>query len=447
MKTSPYENYAAALAEEQAAWKALGGRRPGAADFEAHAWQGWRDAVRRSTEARLALLPTLGVDVLAEHSRVESELTRNRALLEAAQAIAGLVSVQVDPASGRIAEIAGDVRIVGHHRLPHDVVQLTASFAPPSRQALLGLLRAGGVPGELELQVGTGSFARWVRVVRGEDTPDAQPLATVVFQDVTAIKRARDDVLRMNDELEARVERRTRQLKGANRELEAFSYSVSHDLKAPLAAIEGFTHVLGERLRGRIDARETGMLQRVRAGVAQMYALIDALLALHNVARTSRLQWQCVDVTAAAGTIVRELREQAPDRPCEARIAPGMVIRCDEALLTLALRNVIGNAWKFSAGKPRVQLDIALDPEGPPGHASLRIRDGGAGFDPALAHKLFAPFQRLHHAQDFPGTGIGLATVQRILQRHGGSVRADATPGQGATFWLHFPDLPMDTES
>lgn len=447
MKTSPYETYAAALADEQAAWRALGGRQPGAADFDLYAWQGWRDAVRRSSEARMALLPTLGVDMLAEQSRVEGELTRNRALLEAAQAIAGLVSVQLDPATGRLVEIAGDLRIVGHDRVPRDLLQLASTFAPPSRPSLLELLRPAGAAGELELQVGTGPLARWVRAVRGADADDPQALATVVFQDVTAIKRARDDVLRLNDELEARVERRTRQLKAANRELEAFSYSVSHDLKAPLAAVEGFTHVLGERLKDRVDAREAGMLQRVRAGVAQMYTLIDALLGLHNVARTSRLRLCPVDVTAVAAAIVRELREQAPERPCEARIAHGMVVHCDEALLTLALRNVIGNAWKFSAGKPAVQLDIDLDPEGPLGHSSVRIRDGGAGFDPALAHKLFAPFQRLHHAQEFPGTGIGLATVQRIVQRHGGSVRADAVPGQGATFWLSFPDQPMDSET
>lgn len=382
----------------------------------------------------------------AEPGRTDDEACDESALLAAGQAIARLVSIYLDAATGRIGPIAGDLRIIGHQRAPRDLVQLAATFAPDARPPLLALLRPGGAARELELQVGTGALARWVRVARGPGGGTGASLVTAVFQDVTAMRRAREEALRLNDELEARVERRARQLKAANRELEAFSYSVSHDLKAPLAAIEGFTHVLGERLKGRIDAREEGMLQRVRSGVAQMYALIDALLGLHNVARAAPLQWGPVDASAIAAAIVRELREQAPQRPCEARIAAGIVLHCDEALLTLALRNVIGNAWKFSAGKPCVRIDVALDPQGLPGHDSLRIRDAGAGFDPAQAGKLFAPFQRLHATQDFPGTGIGLATVQRILQRHGGSVRADAAPGQGATFWLHFPTQPADTQ-
>jgi len=273
------------------------------------------------------------------------------------------------------------------------------------------------------------------------DLAGQPPLAEQARAD-TELTRSRA----LNAELEARVERRTRQLRAANRELEAFAYSVSHDLKAPLAAIEGFTHVLSERLKDRIDEQEAACLQQVRGGVQAMYGLIDALLGLHSVSRTSPLQRRPVDVTALAETIVRELCGQAPQRPCSVRIEPGMSVQCDEALLTLALRNVLGNAWKFSGGKPQVELDVRLDPTGPPGHASLRIADRGAGFDPAQAHRLFAPFQRLHHAQEFPGTGIGLATVHRIVQRHGGSVRAEATPGEGATFWLHFPESFVDSE-
>jgi signal transduction histidine kinase len=447
MKSSPFETYAAAIADEQAAWHALDGRLPGAANFNVFAWQAWRDSVRRSCEARTALLPALGVDPVSEQSRVERELTRSRALLETAQATARLASVQVDDATGRIETVAGDLRMLGLTRPPRDVAQLACAFAPTSRHALLDLLHMKTTSAvELQLQTAYGASPRWMRAARGLASPRDDAYTALVFQDITAIKRARDEVLRLNGELEARVERRTRQLKNANRELEAFSYSVSHDLKAPLAAIDGFTHVLTERLKGRLDERETGFLQRVRTGVGSMYTLIDALLGLHSVSRTSRLQARPVDVSAVVEGIVHELREQAPQRSCVARIQPGMVVHCDEALLTLALRNLLGNAWKFSGRKPQVELEVDIDPAGPAGQVTLRVSDRGDGFDPAHAHKLFAPFQRLHHAQQFPGTGIGLATVQRIVQRHGGSVRARGVPGEGATFWLSFPERFVDSE-
>jgi signal transduction histidine kinase len=214
---------------------------------------------------------------------------------------------------------------------------------------------------------------------------------------------------------------------------------VSHDLKAPLAAIDGFTHVLSERLKNRLDPREAGYMERVRAGVANMFSLIDAMLTLHQISRDTALDRTTVDVSALAARIVGELRDAEPERASVARIEPGLSVCGDARLLENAVRNLIGNSWKFSAQKPLVELEIAADPDGPEGFATLRFADRGAGFEPALADKLFAPFQRLHHASEFPGTGVGLATVQRIVQRHGGMIRADAVPGEGATFWLSFP--------
>lgn len=255
-------------------------------------------------------------------------------------------------------------------------------------------------------------------------------------------------LLRLNAGLERRVQRRTRQLEAANRELEAFSYSVSHDLKAPLAAIDGFVHVLTERLKDRVDAREAGYLQRVRAGVANMFALIDAMLALHQLSRGTPLQRCWVDVAALVEGIVAELREADPGRPAWVRVEP-LSVYGDPALLGIALRNLVGNAWKFSAQQPWVEIEIAEQADGPGGFTTLRVSDRGAGFDPAQAHKLFAPFQRLHPASEFPGTGVGLATVQRIVQRHGGMIRAESAPGAGASFWLSLPlpAGPADTVS
>jgi light-regulated signal transduction histidine kinase (bacteriophytochrome) len=231
----------------------------------------------------------------------------------------------------------------------------------------------------------------------------------------------------------------------ANRELEAFSYSVSHDLKAPLAAIDGFTHVLAERLRDRMDEREAGYLQRVRAGVAAMFGLIDAMLSLHQLARSAPLRRTSVDISAMAHALVEELRAAEPDRICRIVIEPGMVMTCDPALMNVVLRNLIGNAWKFSARKEVMHLEVGLEWGSPAGFMTLRVSDRGAGFDPKMAAKLFAPFQRLHHSSDFPGTGIGLATVQRIVQRHGGSVRAEAETGEGATFFVSLPEVYQDT--
>jgi signal transduction histidine kinase len=250
---------------------------------------------------------------------------------------------------------------------------------------------------------------------------------------------AREEILRLNASLERRVQRRTRQLQQVNRELEAFSYSVSHDLKAPLAAIDGFTLVLSERLKDRMDDRERGYMRRVREGVASMFGLIDAMLGLHKLTHGTEVHHTRVDLSALAESIVAELRAAEPQRPCRARIEPGITVVGDEHLLANALRNLIGNSWKFSAQKPEVELEFDRDAQGPEGFTTIRLTDRGAGFDPRYAGKLFAPFQRLHHASEFPGTGVGLATVQRIVQQHGGLIRADGAPGEGASFWLSIP--------
>lgn len=368
-------------------------------------------------------------------------LARSRAMLETAQSLARLAGVEVDHATGRIACTSGIAAILGLAGEPRTTGDLVAGMAPDCARAFLAhLADPAQPPFELEVKVRTTPQPRWVRVLRGPGgSAGARAVSTLVFQDVTAMREAREEVLRLNASLERRVQRRTRQLKAANRELEAFSYSVSHDLKAPLAAIDGFTHVLAERLQGRLDEREAGYMERVRAGVGNMFSLIDAMLALHQLSRDTPLQRTRVDVTALAQRIVAELREAEPGRRCDIRIEKGLAMLADEALLGIALRNLIGNAWKFSGRKPLVAIEVAEDPAGPEGTTTLRIADRGAGFDPARSDKLFMPFHRLHHAADFPGTGIGLATVQRIVQRHGGTIRADAVPETGATFWLSLP--------
>lgn len=375
--------------------------------------------------------------------RIADALARSRAMLETGQALARLAGADIDRASGQVESTSGIVEILRLERPPQVLEDLAAAMEPASARAFLQRLRDPDGPFDLELAVRAPGGRRWVRALGSVQA--SQEAGTVVFQDVTDIRETREEILRLNASLERRVQRRTRQLEAANRELEAFSYSVSHDLKAPLAAIDGFTLVLAERLKDKVDAREASYLERVRAAVGRMFSLIDAMLSLHQLARPTELRRTVVDVSALAHRIVAELRDAEPQRASRVRIAPGLSLSGDAALIETALRNLIGNGWKFSAQKPEVELDISGDPSGPEGFTTVRISDRGAGFDPAYAGKLFMPFQRLHHTAEFPGTGVGLATVQRIVHRHGGTIRAHALPGEGATFWLSLPDRARDT--
>lgn len=275
--------------------------------------------------------------------------------------------------------------------------------------------------------VGPKTFRMNARRVVGEDTPAAMIL--LVIEDVTEVKRAERALHRLNDELEARVRERTAQLEAANREMEAFCYSVSHDLRAPLRAIDGFAQELLRAYADRVDDRGRHYLTRVRASSQRMAELIDALLQLSRLSRVE-MTWEAVDLTALATAVAADLRQREPDRRVTFVAEPGLTARGDAGLLRVALENLLGNAWKFTAKNPDATVTFGR------AGREFYVRDDGAGFDPAFAGKLFGAFQRLHHERDFPGTGIGLATVQRIAHRHGGAVRAEGAVGRGATFYF-----------
>jgi signal transduction histidine kinase len=237
--------------------------------------------------------------------------------------------------------------------------------------------------------------------------------------------------------LERRVEARTAALEAANQELEAFSYSVSHDLRAPLRAIDGFGHALVTEYGEQLAGEGKRYLERIRAGTQRMGALIDDLL---NLARITRQQMRrtAVDLTAIAGQVAAELRRREPERTTPVHVAPEVAGHGDARLLTIMLENLIGNAWKFTTKHEAAEIWFGAQQRD--GRTVYYVRDTGAGFDMKHADKLFVPFHRLHGAHDYEGTGIGLATVQRIITRHGGQIWAEAEIDRGATFWFTLGD-------
>ncbi|HEU4733595.1 MAG TPA: ATP-binding protein, partial [Kofleriaceae bacterium] len=228
-------------------------------------------------------------------------------------------------------------------------------------------------------------------------------------------------------------------LASANQELEAFSYSVSHDLRAPLRTIDGFSQILLEDHAARLDDDGRRLLERIRAATQRMATLIDDLLNLARITRVP-LRWAPIDLSALAGQIVADLRRHDPTRTTPVHVAPGLATHGDARLVTIALENLLGNAWKFTA--KREAAEIWFGTEKRDGREVFVVRDTGAGFDMRHADKLFVPFQRLHSTSQFEGMGVGLATVQRIIAHHGGRIWAEAAVDQGATFLFYLGEPP-----
>jgi signal transduction histidine kinase len=257
--------------------------------------------------------------------------------------------------------------------------------------------------------------------------------------EIDARRQAAEEIRQLNASLEQRVAERTSQLAATNQELESFSYSVSHDLRAPLRSIDGFSGALLEDYAPRLDAEARDFLNRIRAASQRMGLLIDDLLQLSRVTR-DEMRRGPVDLSALAGIVADELRQASPGRAMEFVIAPGLMTHGDARLLQLALENLLGNAVKFSARRPVARIEFGCTERA--GGPAFFVRDNGAGFDQAAAAKLFGAFQRFHTTADFPGTGIGLATVQRIIHRHGGRLEAESRPDHGATFYFTLPGQP-----
>ena len=264
----------------------------------------------------------------------------------------------------------------------------------------------------------TGKFTHWVGVER----------------DITERRQQQEEILSLNSELEERVLLRTAQLVAANKELESFAYAVSHDLRSPLNTIHAFSQLLAKIDAENISEKGKHYLDRIGVGVEQMGELIEGLLTLAHLSR-EQIRSENVDLSAIARLIEQDHREREPQRQAQVHIQDGLSAHGDPRLLLAVLQNLLANAWKFSSKKSLARIDVGSEP-GADGDTIFFVKDNGAGFDMAFARKLFGTFERLHSPGDFPGTGIGLATVKRVIERHGGRVWAESKVNQGATFYF-----------
>lgn len=317
--------------------------------------------------------------------------------------------------------------------------EFTRLLAPISRAADEGALERGYELGRKAVEEKIGllevldAYHRALAKRLAPVAPGADRLAQATGELLTASVAPYEMTHRGYQETVARLQKANHDLSAANDELEAFSYTASHDLRAPLRSIAGFSKILLSRYAGVLDADGRDMLERVAASAQKMDQLIEGLLRLSRLGRAA-MKPGTVDLSALAGDILAELRRSAPERRVDAVVEAGLRVQGDLELLRAAMTNLLSNAWKFTARKPEAHIEFGC--QNRPGSRVFFVRDDGAGFDMQGAAKLFAPFQRLHAQTEFSGTGIGLTTVRRIIARHGGAIWAEGEVGRGAVFYF-----------
>ena len=397
-----------------------------------------RQALARDADGQPVAIIELNSDI-TEQKRSEADLAYISGLLERTQVISKTGGWEYDLATRKLTRTGEVYRIFGDERMdPIQLDEAIARYGPESAPivaAAFQRLVTEGEPYDLEVCLVRADGERiWVRVIGQPLFQDGRVVRVGgIVADVTDRRRAEEEIRTLNAELEQRVAARTAALERANRELETFAYSVSHDLRAPLRAVNAFSQLLLDDYWHEVGEEGRHYLERVHAGAARMGELIDAVLELSRLSRRPMMRVH-VDLSALASEIVADLQSADPDRGVEVEIEGGLVAEADLPLVRSVLQNLLANAFKFTSQTAHARVHFGLlEDSGVPVYF---VADNGAGFDMAHAKELFLPFHRLHQDREFPGEGIGLATVVRAVHRHGGVLWAYGAVNQGATFYF-----------
>lgn len=379
------------------------------------------------------------IQMALEHFRVEHATHQSEERLRLALDAAEMGVWDLDPASGMVRLEGRSVALLGlpEGRVDADVDALLARVEPEHRDRvrvqLAGCRTSAGACDTEFQSIRPDGAKPWLRA-QARATSNRHVMG--VLRDVTQRKLVDDELRRFSERLEREVAERTRELEATVRELDAFSYSVAHDLRAPARAIVGFCQIVLEESGQALREDVLRHLSRIHGAGMQMSRLVDALLELSRVRRVE-MSRKPLDLAAMAGAIAVDLASAEPGRRVDVAIAPDLLAFGDRDLVRIVLENLLRNAWKFTSRKTTARIEVGRTQVD--GDHVFFVRDDGAGFDMAYAPKLFQAFERLHGNDEFPGTGIGLATVQRIVQRHGGRVWAEGAPQGGATFYFTLP--------
>jgi PAS domain S-box-containing protein len=401
----------------------------------------WNNTILRSVAGAIVGTASIGEDI-TDRIRLENAVRESEAGLRRAQVVTRLAHVVTRPDGSfeSWSETMSDIIGVDADNLPHNTREWLEIIHPKDRERYRDkAIEAAALDERLEIEYRMRRYGvdrhifQVMEPIEGSAGPDGKARWFHTIQDITERKQVEEEVRRLNADLERRVVERTAELEAANQELEAFDYSISHDLRAPINRIAGFSALLGEMYAGSLDEKGRELVKRIGDAGRNMEQLVGDLFALSTVSR-GELRRGDVDVGALAESIISNLRKAEPLRVVRFDAPAHMDARADPGLLRVVLDNLLGNAWKFTGKSADALVEMGCIQKG--GERTFFVRDNGAGFDSASATTLFKPFQRLHSASDFAGTGIGLATVQRIIRRHGGRVWAESAPGRGATFYF-----------
>ena len=420
------------------------GEDPGPAEYTFHRPDGTQrqvEIISYTIDVRdHPLLLTIVHDV-TKRKRIEAELTRSRTRLEEAQRVAGVVTFEIDLRESTMTT-SGDPRLTDGSGGGPIHMSLEEGFdyiIPEDRERVLEEMAAGS-SGEgkgrivveyrqFDARLGHEATVRTTAHAEKDEFGQISRLVGATV-DVTEIRHAEQEIRSLNAALEERVRARTAELERAVDELEAFSYSVSHDLRSPLRAMAGYSELVIEEDGSRLSESSVDHLERIRASSVRMGGLIDGLLSLSRLSRATRND-ERVNLSDIARSILLEMKEGDPNRSVEIVVENGLETIADVGMVSIVLQNLLANAWKFTRSRPQARIEFGRADDG-----AYFVRDNGVGFDAAQKAKLFRPFERLHRTDEFEGTGIGLATVARIVRRHGGRAWAEGSIGKGSTFWF-----------